>query len=103
MMIVLAGVFGATWFVSTAFAAHLSRLPEARGASIATAVFAGSPIGPTQVAARIGEFTLLRRASPIISARLATVLHPTGAGLLAIVGLAAAIPLVLLHGGGIGC
>ena len=102
MMIVLAGVFGATWFVSTAFAAHLPRLLEALGASTATAVFAGSLIGPAQVAARIGEFTFLRRASPMISARLATVLHPIGAALLALIGPAAAVPFVLLHGGGNG-
>lgn len=102
MMVILAGVFGATWFVSTAFAAHLPRLLEALGASTATAVFAGSLIGPAQVAARIGEFTLLRQASPMISARLATVLHPIGAGLLALIGPAAAIPFVLLQGGGNG-
>ena len=102
MMIVLAGVFGATWFVSTAFAAHLPRLLEALGTSTATAVFAGSLIGPAQVAARIGEFTFLRRASPIISARLATVLHPIGAVFLALIGPAAAVPFVLLHGGGNG-
>ena len=102
IMVVLAGVFGATWFVSTAFATHLPRLLEALGASTATAVFAGSLIGPAQVAARIGEFTFLRRASPMISARLATVLHPIGAALLALIGPAAAVPFVLLHGGGNG-
>ena len=32
-MIVLASVFGATWFVSTALAAHLPRLLEAMGAT----------------------------------------------------------------------
>lgn len=102
LMVVLAGVFGATWFVSTAFATHLPRLLEALGASTATAVFAGALIGPAQVAARIGEFTLLRRASPMISAQLATVLHPLGAAILALIGPAAAVPFVLLHGSGNG-
>jgi MFS family permease len=101
-MIVLAGVFGATWFVSTAFAAHLPRLLEALGATPAAAVFAGSLVGPAQVAARLIEFSVLRRASPLISARLATILHPIGAALLAVIGPAAAIPFVLLHGGGNG-
>ncbi len=101
-MIVLAGVFGATWFVSTAFAAHLPRMLEAMGASAATAVFAGSLIGPAQVAARVIEFTVLRRASPMLSARLATALHPVGAALLAVFGPVAAVPFVLLHGGGNG-
>jgi MFS family permease len=56
-MIVLAGVFGATWFVATAFAAHLPRLLEALGATPAAAVFAGSLVGPAQVAAdRVQRF-----------------------------------------------
>jgi hypothetical protein len=101
-MIVLAGVFGATWFVSTAFAAHLPRLLEAMGATPALAITAGSFIGPAQVAARLFEFSFLRHMSPMIAARLATGLHPIGAALLAIFGSVAAIPFVLLHGGGNG-
>ncbi len=101
-MIVLASVFGATWFVSTAMAAHLPRLLQALGSSQAAAVAAASLVGPAQVAARLVEFGLLRRLSPMISARLATGLHPIGAALLAIFGPVAAIPFVLLHGGGNG-
>ena len=101
-MIVLAGVFGATWFVATALAAHLPRLLEAMGATPAAAIAAGSLVGPAQVAARIGEFTLLRRAAPMISARLAASLHPIGAIILALIGAPAAIPFVLLHGAGNG-
>ena len=41
-MIILAGVFGATWFVSTALAAHLPRLLEAMGATPAAAIAAGA-------------------------------------------------------------
>ena len=102
LMIVLAAVFGATWFVSTAFAAHLPRLLQDLGAAPTAAVFAASLVGPSQVAARIVEFVFLRRASPLISARLATVLHPIGAALLAAFGPAVAVPFVLLHGGGNG-
>jgi MFS family permease len=101
-MIVLAGVFGATWFVSTAMASHLPRLLEAMGSTPAIAIFAASLVGPAQVAARLVEFTLLRRMSPMIAARLATGLHPIGAMLLAIFGPVAAVPFVLLHGGGNG-
>jgi MFS family permease len=101
-MIVLAGVFGATWFVSTAMASHLPRLLEAMGSTPALAIFAASLVGPAQVAARLVEFTLLRRLSPMIAARLATGLHPLGAALLALVGPLAAVPFVLLHGGGNG-
>jgi len=101
-MIVLAGVFGATWFISTAMAAHLPRLLQAMGATPAAAIAAASLVGPAQVAARLVEFGLLRRMSPMIAARLAKVLHPIGAVLLAIFGPVVAIPFVLLHGAGNG-
>jgi MFS family permease len=101
-MIVLAGVFGATWFVATAFAAHLPRLLEALGATPAQAVLAGSLMGPAQVAARVGEFSLLRHAPAMISARLAASLHPIGAVLLVLIGAPAALPFALLHGAGNG-
>ena len=101
-MIVLAGVFGTTWFVSTSLAAHLPRLLEAMGATPTAAIAAGALVGPAQVAARIGEFTLLRNAAPLLSARLAAALHPIGAALLAILGAPAAIAFVLLHGAGNG-
>lgn len=101
-MIVLAGVFGATWFVTTAMAAHLPRLLHAMGATPAVAIAAASLVGPAQVGARLVEFGMLRRLSPMISARLATILHPIGAVLLAVLGPVAAIPFVLLHGAGNG-
>jgi len=101
-MIILAAVFAATAFVSTAMAAHMPRLFEALGATPAAAVFAASLVGPAQVAARVAEFAVLRKASPLITARLAAGLHPVGAALLAFVGPVAAIPFVLLHGAGNG-
>lgn len=101
-MVILACVFAGGWFVSTALAAHLPRLLEALGSTPTEAVAAGALVGPAQVAARLVEFSLLRRASPLISARLATGLHPIGAALLALVGAPAAVPFVLLHGGGNG-
>lgn len=101
-MIVLASVFGATWFISAAMAAHLPRLLQALGSTPVVAVAAASLVGPAQVAARLIEFGFLRRVSPMVSARLATGLHPIGAVLLAIFGPAASIPFVLLHGGGNG-
>ncbi|WP_338664368.1 MFS transporter [Pararoseomonas sp. SCSIO 73927] len=101
-MVVLAAVFAATAFVSTAMAAHLPRIIEALGAAPAAAVFAASLVGPAQVAARLAEFALLRRASPLLTARLAAGLHPVGAALLAILGPVAAVPFVLLHGAGNG-
>ncbi len=101
-MIVLAGVFAATWFVSTGLSAHLPRLLQALGATPAAAIGAAALVGPAQVIARLAEFGLLRRTSPLISARLATALHPVAATLLAGFGVPAAIPFALLHGGGNG-
>jgi MFS family permease len=101
-MVVLASVFGATWCVATALAAHLPRLLQAMGVATTTAIFAASLVGPAQVAARLVEFTFLQNLSPMISARLATALHPLGAALLALIGPAAAIPFVVLHGAGNG-
>lgn len=101
-MVVLAAVFGVSWFVSAAMAAHLPRLLQAMGVPVAAAVAAAALVGPAQVAARLVEFSVLRRASAMLSARLATGLHPVGAMILALVGGPAAIPFVLLHGAGNG-
>jgi MFS family permease len=102
MMVVLAAVFGATWFVASAYAAHLPRLLEALGATPSAAIAAAALVGPAQVAARVAEFGLLRRAAPMVSARIAVAMHPIGAGVLALFGAPLAIPFVLLHGGGNG-
>jgi MFS family permease len=101
-MIILAGVFAACWFVSVAMASNLPRLLEALGATPAAAIGAAALVGPAQVGARLIEFGLLRRASPLISARLAAALHPVGAVCLVVFGAPAAILFSLLHGGGNG-
>ncbi|MCG7351886.1 MFS transporter [Roseomonas sp. NAR14] len=101
-MVILAAVFAATTFVSTAIATHLPRIIEALGAAPTAAIFAASLVGPAQVAARVAEFALLRKASPLVTAQLAAGLHPVGAALLAFLGPVVAIPFVLLHGAGNG-
>ena len=98
----LAFVFATAGFVSTAMASHFPALLQACGSTLALAVAAGALIGPAQVAARLLEFGFLRRAHPLISARLATLMHPLGAGVLALVGAPAAAAFALLHGGGNG-
>ncbi len=98
----LAFVFAATWFTSTAMAAHLPRLLEAAGATTATAIAAGALIGPAQVGARLLEFGLLQRFHPLLSARLAAVCHPVAVVMLVFVGGPAAYAFALLHGGGNG-
>jgi MFS family permease len=101
-MPILAFVFAATWFVTGAMAAHLPRLLEIAGASSTAAIAAAALVGPAQVAARLVEFGVLRWIHPLVSARIATVLHPVGAGILAAFGAPAIMAFALFHGAGNG-
>jgi len=101
-MVLLAFVFAATWVVSTGMAAHLPRLLQAAGASPAGAVAAAALVGPAQVAARLIEYGLMRRAHPLVPARIAAALHPIGAMALAMFGGPAAAVFTVLHGAGNG-
>ena len=98
----LALLFTMLGFVSTAMAAHLPGLLQAGGASVSMALLAGALIGPAQVAARLLEFGVLRRRSPLVSARVATLTHPLAAVVLLMLGGAGALPFALLHGAGNG-
>ena len=98
----LAFVFAATWFNSTAMAAHLPGLLQAAGASTTMAIAAGAMIGPAQVAARMLEFGLLRRFHPLVSARLAAAAHPIAAVALVGFGGPAAYAFAILPGAGNG-
>lgn len=100
--LLLAFVFAATWFTSTAMASHLPRLLQEGGATLATAVAVGALVGPAQVAGRLLEFGFLRHVHPLLSARLAALMHPLGAGLLAVAGAPVAAVFALLHGAGNG-
>lgn len=99
---VLSFVFAVAWFTSTAMAAHLPRLMQALGASLAVAVAVGALVGPAQVAGRLLEFGVLRRVHPLLSARLANLAHPIGALALLFAGPALAPVFALLHGAGNG-
>ncbi len=99
---ILAVVFAITWFISTAMAAHLPRLLQLGGASLAAAVAIGALVGPAQVGGRLLEFGLLRRLHPLLSARLAALMHPIGAAVLALFGAPAAAAFAVLHGAGNG-
>ena len=104
-LLVMAGlsfVFAAAWFGSTAMAAHLPRVLQESGASLAAAVAAAALVGPAQVAARLLEFWLMRRLHPIVSARVASLAHPIGAVGLITVGAPAASTFAFVHGAGNG-
>jgi predicted MFS family arabinose efflux permease len=98
----LSFVFAATWFISTAMAAHLPRLLQATGATLASAVLVGALIGPSQVGARLLEFGFLRKVHPLLSARIAAALHPLGVAVLVVFGAPAAAVFGILHGAGNG-
>jgi MFS family permease len=101
-MLFLSFVFAATWFVTGAMAAHLPRLLEIAGASSTAAIAAAALVGPAQVGARLVEFGALKRVHPVISARLAAVLHPIGAIVLMAIGPSAIMAFAVLHGAGNG-
>jgi MFS family permease len=101
-MVGLAFVFAAAWFCSTAMAAHLPRVLQESGATLAAAVAAAALVGPAQVGARVLEFWLMRHVHPIVSARIASLAHPVGAAGLIAVGAPAASPFAVIHGAGNG-
>ncbi|MDZ4100425.1 MAG: MFS transporter [Hydrogenophaga sp.] len=98
----LSYVFAATWFVSTAMAAHLPQLLVASGATLAGAVAIGALVGPAQVAGRMLEFGFLRRLHPLLSARAAALAHPLGVVCWMVFGPVAGPAFALLHGAGNG-
>jgi MFS family permease len=102
-MVLLALAFALVWIVTGAMAAQFPRILEAAGASHLEAVAAGALIGPAQVLARIVEISFLSRYHPIVSARLAFVMHPIGALIMALTGGgAAASVFAIFHGAGNG-
>ncbi|KJK21263.1 hypothetical protein UB46_28315 [Burkholderiaceae bacterium 16] len=97
---------GATAFVTSAMAVHLPALLLAKGATLGQAVFAGILLGPAQVAARLAEYGLTQRLRihPLMTARVATALHPVACVSLGLFGISSGLePLFsILHGAGNG-
>jgi MFS family permease len=102
-MMLLALAFALVWIVTGAMAAQFPRILEAAGATHLEAIAAGALIGPAQVLARLLEIGFLSRYHPIISAKLAFVMHPLGALIVALTGGAAgASVFAVFHGAGNG-
>jgi MFS family permease len=101
-MLLLAFVFAAVWFVTGAMASQLPTLLERAGATPVQAVAAGALVGPAQVAARLAEFLTLRRVHPLVSARIAALLHPLGAVVFAMTGPVGAAAFAIFYGAGNG-
>jgi MFS family permease len=100
--VLLALVFAFGWFIATAMAAHLPRLMQEAGATLAVAVAVGALVGPAQVGGRLLEFGVLRHVHPLLSARLAACAHPAGVVLLMVFGAPVAAVFAILHGAGNG-
>jgi MFS family permease len=101
-MFLLAFVFAAVWFVTGAMASQLPALLERSGSTPVEAVAAAALVGPAQVAARLAEFVILRRVHPLVSARIAALLHPLGAAVFALIGPPAAAAFAIFYGAGNG-
>ncbi|PIB94705.1 MFS transporter [Caulobacter sp. FWC2] len=101
-MILLSVAFASAAAVGSAISAHLPPLLIAVGAAPLAALAAATLVGPAQVAARLGEFVIVRRIHPLDSARIALALFPVGAALLLAGGAAFAAPFAILYGCGNG-
>jgi len=101
-MVVLAYMFAATSFVSSGVSAILPTMLVAFGATPAQALFAGTLVGPAQVAARILEAGWLGGFHPLLSARLATLMNPIGIVALVAGGSFLAPAFSVLYGAGNG-
>ena len=77
-MLLLGVYFATTAFVTSAYASHLPGLLASMGAGAAGAVLAAALLGPAQVAARLVEFGVISRfrVHALVTARVATALHP---------------------------
>ena len=98
--------FATTAFVTSAYASHLPGMLSVMGAGAAGAVLAAALLGPAQVAARLVEFGVISRyrVHALVTARVATALHPVACVILGVLGGPPALAAVfaLLHGAGNG-
>jgi len=101
-MIQLAVLFAFAWFISTCMSAHLPRLLQAFGLTLQAATATAALLGVAAVTVRFLEFTVLRRLDPLLTTRIATLMHPLGASLLAGLGGAGAPFMALGQGAGNG-
>jgi MFS family permease len=80
--------FCCVYFIGTSMMSHLPRLFMVSGATAAAAVVAAALVGPAQVIGRIADYSFLREAHPLWSARIAIFAYPVAALVLASLGSA---------------
>lgn len=83
----------------TVISVHLLTLLQSRGVALATAVAFGTLLGPSQVGARVLEAGFGRRAHPVWSMLVSTLLVAVGLGMLLGVPGVAAVGIVLYGSG----
>ena len=101
-MVAIGLMFTATAIVSSGLSAIMPRLLAHFDVSQTAAIAASALIGPAQVAGRLAEMGWLSRYHPLVSARLATLFLPIGAGVFIAGGAAFAMPFTMLYGVGNG-
>jgi hypothetical protein len=94
--ILVAASFAAYAFVPSGLSAHLLAIFGRAGIDPATAVTIGALFGPSQVAARIGEFAFARRLHPLAVARIAVASLLLAFGLYALFGISVLIAAVFM-------
>lgn len=101
-LVLLAVIFACSGCVFAALAAHLPRLLQTAGCTANAAIAAAAWVGVAQVLGRVLEASWLKRLHPLISALIATGLHPVAALLLWGYGAPLAAVFTALHGLGVG-
>ena len=101
-MVQLAVLFACAWFISTCMSTHLPRVLAAFGLTPARAAGTAALVGFAAVSMRLAEYTVLRRLPPLVTTRIATLGHLTGAACLLTLGAVAAPALALGQGAGNG-
>jgi len=101
-MVLLATMYLVSGMVGLGVVANLPPLFAAIGATPSAALAAASLFGPAQVIARILEYSVRNRINPLISGRIACLLHPLGALLVAVGGAPGVAAFSVCHGAGNG-
>jgi hypothetical protein len=82
--------------------AQLPRLLQLMGLTPTGVIAASALLGPGQVIARLLEFTMLQRLSPVTLGCVAIMLHPLGVMFVFLFGVQAGVVFTLLHAAGSG-
>jgi predicted MFS family arabinose efflux permease len=101
-MLIMAFVFTTSGIVSFGMATNLPSLFATLGVTPAAAIAAASLMGPAQVGARIIEYSAKRWSNPLVSAKVANVLHPIAALALTLGGAPVIALFAIIHGAGNG-